>query len=312
MSTVSKNRPVVFLFGPTGVGKTGLLSYGYHPWAEIIVADSIQVFKGLDIGSAKPNLKERLEPFHHLLDVRLPDQPFDVGDFVTAADEAVADILSRGKVPVISGGTAFYFYHFLFGLPGAPPAQPEFRAQSLRDGEAWGEAGLRERLAVVDPVSEARIQRHDTYRLTRAWEVWLQTGRPLSGFDRGTQARAGLDVLLLGLDRPRPELHHRLEKRVDELFDRGLEQEVRELVGQGYGPSDPGLRGIGYAEFFPYLAGAVNLSNVRDAILVHSRQYAKRQLTFFRSIPGVQWFHPDEQAQILALIRGWSLTHSAT
>ncbi len=191
MSTVSKNRPVVFLFGPTGVGKTGLLSYGYH-------------LKGLDIGSAKPNLKERLEPFHHLLDVRLPDQPFDVGDFVTAADEAVADILSRGKVPVISGGTAFYFYHFLFGLPGAPPAQPEFRAQSLRDGEAWGEAGLRERLAVVDPVSEARIQRHDTYRLTRAWEVWLQTGRPLSGFDRGTQARAGLDVLLLGLDRPRP------------------------------------------------------------------------------------------------------------
>jgi len=276
----------------------------------VIVADSVQVYRGLDIGSAKPSAIVRSAPFHHLLDLREPREPFDVGDFVWAADNAVNDILSRGKVPIISGGSAFYFYHFLFGLPTVPAAMPEFRAQSQADWENWGEARFRSALAEVDPVSAARIQIHDAYRLQRAWEVWLQTGKPLSSFERGSQVRSGLDVLIIGLDRPRSELYQRIEARVDELFSQGLEKEVRDLVGQGCNRGDPGLRGIGYAEFFPYFAGEISLSAVRDAVVLHSRRYAKRQLTFFRALPEVHWFHPNQHKEVRALIRDWSLTHT--
>lgn len=310
MSTSSKSSPSVFLFGPTGVGKTRFLAEVLPPGFEIVAVDSIQVYRGLDIGSAKPSLEERARVPHHLIDIRHPREPFDVGDFVAEAGRAVEAIASRDAVPVLSGGTAFYFQNYLLGLPETPPSQPWARESARQKWEAEGEAGFRQALAAVDPAAESRIQPRDSYRLQRAWEVWLLSGRPLSAFSRGKPAGSGA-VFLAGLDRPREELYGRIEARVDEMLAAGLEAEVRGLAEAGLGPGDPGLRGIGYAEWFPYvMTGEGSVRDIRDRIVLHSRRYAKRQLTFFRSLPGVRWYHPDRPEVLIADLRDWSLTNA--
>jgi len=310
LSTSSKNSPSVFLFGPTGVGKTRFLTEVLPGSFEVVAVDSIQVYRGLDIGSAKPSPDERVRVPHHLIDIRNPSQPFDVGDFVVEASRAVGSIRGRGCVPILSGGTAFYFQNFLLGLPETPPSDPEARELSRHKWDHEGEDAFRSALAAVDPVSEARIQSHDAYRLQRAWEVWIQTGRPLSSFGRTPPLDPG-PVFLAGLDRPREELYQRIESRVDAMLAAGLEDEVRGLVAQGFGAQDPGLRGIGYAEWFPFVvSGEGNLQEVRDRIVLNSRRYAKRQLTFFRSLPRVSWYDPDKPEILLADLRDWSLTNA--
>ena len=310
MSTSSKNRPSVCLFGPTGVGKTRLLTETFPPGFEVISVDSIQVYRGLDIGSAKPSAQERAQVPHHLIDIRNPDQGFDVGDFVTEAALAVEGVSAREHVPVLSGGTAFYFQNYLLGMPSTPPSNPKFREISRQKWEEEGEERFRRELAAVDQASEARIQVNDSYRLQRAWEVWLQTGRPLSFFSRTPPSGLG-PVFLAGLDRPREDLYRRIEARVDVLLASGLEAEVRTLVGQGWGPQTPAMKGIGYAEWFPWIVtGEGSPSEIRRAIVQNSRRYAKRQLTFFRSLPGVRWYDADEPQQLLTDLREWSLTNA--
>ena len=274
------------------------------------MVDSIQVYQGLDIGSAKPSVEELVKVPHHLIDIRHPSQSFDVGDFVAEAAAAVGTISSRGRIPVLSGGTAFYFQNYLLGLPQTPPSNPEAREQSRTKWEEEGETRFRRSLAVVDPVSEARIQVHDTYRVQRAWEVWLQSGRPLSSFGRSPPQESG-NVFLAGLDRPREDLYHRIEVRVDAMIAKGLENEVRGLVAAGLGSEDPGMRGIGYSEWFPFiLTGEGNRQEIRDRIVLNSRRYAKRQLTFFRSLPGVRWFDPDNPEVLSNCLQEWSLTNA--
>jgi tRNA dimethylallyltransferase len=308
LSTNSKNSPSVFLFGPTGVGKTRFLTEVFPPGFEVVAVDSVQVYRGLDIGSAKPTPEEQSLVPHHLIDIRNPSQTFDVGDFVCEASVAAASIRDRGRVPVLSGGTAFYFQNYLLGLPQTPPSTPAARETSRLKWEAEGEEEFRRSLAVVDPASAARIQIHDSYRLQRAWEVWIQSGRPLSSFGR-TGAPAGA-CFLAGLDRPREELYDRIEARVDAMLAQGLEAEVRRLVSDGFGPQSPGMRGIGYAEWFPFVVtGEGTRDEVRDRIVLNSRRYAKRQLTFFRSLPGVVWYDPDDPERLLADLREWSLTN---
>jgi len=308
LSTSWKNSPAVFLFGPTGVGKTRFLTEDLPPGFEVVAVDSIQVYRGLDIGSAKPRGELSRVP-HHLIDIRDPDQAFDVGDFVDEARRAVASIHDRGLVPVLSGGTAYYFQAYALGLPETPPSTPDTRAQALQKWEGEGEAAFRRSLAAVDPVSEARIQPHDGYRLQRAWEVWLLAGRPLSSFGRSAPPPSA--IFAAGLDRPRGELYRRIEARVDSMLAEGLEAEVRALVAAGWGPSTPALKGIGYAEWFPWvLTGEGSLADIRAAIVLHSRHYAKRQLTFFRSLPGVRWYHPDRPQELLKDLREWSLTNA--
>jgi tRNA dimethylallyltransferase len=310
LSTSSKSSPSVFLFGPTGVGKTRFLTEDLPPGFEVVAADSIQVYRGLDIGSAKPTAEERARVPHHLIDIRNPDESFDVGDFVQEASRASSDIGFRGRVPVLSGGTAFYFHNYLLGMPETPVADLAVRAQVKAKWEAEGEAEFRRALASVDPVSEARIKPHDAYRLQRAWEVWVCSGRPLSTFGRTGPAVTG-PVFAAGLDRPREELYARIEVRVDAMLDAGLEAEVRSLVARGFGPGTPAMKGIGYAEWFPWVVtGEGSRDEVRARIILNSRHYAKRQLTFFRSLPGVRWYDPDRPDLLLADLREWSLTNA--
>lgn len=268
------------------------------------------MYRGLDIGSAKPSPEERQKIPHHLIDIRDPNEGFDVGDFFSEAFRVVQDVQQRQAVPIVSGGTAYYFQSLLLGLPETPPSTPESREAARLKWEAEGELEFRRSLALVDPSTEARIQAHDAYRLQRAWEVWVQSGKPLSAFGRSRPADLG-SVFLAGLDRPRDHLYARIEARVDDMLDSGLEAEVRGLLDRGYSPSAPGLKGIGYAEWFPWLwTGEGSRAEIRDKIILHSRHYAKRQLTFFRALPGVRWYDAGDMDVLAEDLREWSLTNA--
>jgi tRNA dimethylallyltransferase len=236
-----------------------------------------------------------------LIDIRNPDEQFNAGDFVRLADEACADIARRGKLPVVSGGTGFYLKNFIQGLPAAPPADPAVRAGLKRELNEQGAAALMARLARGDPESAGKIHLNDEYRLLRALEVLRLSGRPLSSFQAPSSGgRPDYRFLIIGLSRPREELYRRINHRCAAMFSRGLAAEVRRLFEAGYTPRDPGMRAIGYREFFvPDLAGggeaadlwrlSADLAGVEALTAQNSRRYAKRQITFFASIPGTRW-----------------------
>lgn len=267
---------------------------------EVINADSRQVYRGLDIGTAKPEPRLRRRPPHHLIDVAAPEEQFTAGDFVRAADRLVAEIHGRGGLPVIAGGAAFYLWSFLHGLSAAPPADPELRRELQRRARREGAAALHRELARLDPATAARLPSGDANRVVRALEVHRLSGRPLSAFRNPQAARGGYPRLVLGLQRERQELYARIDRRVERMLDAGLAAEVAALRARGYHAATPGLRSIGYAEFFLDAAPAER----RALIQRNSRRFAKRQLTFFRRFPEVRWFPADDAAGVAAALRG--------
>jgi len=308
--------PVLVLFGPTASGKTNvllrLLSGASRP-AEVVSADSMQVYRGMDIGTAKPSAREREQLPHHLIDIRDPNEQFNAGDFVRLAREAIADIARRGAFPVVSGGTGFYLKNLILGLPESPPADTAIRAALKEELREKGAAALMEELARGDPVSARRIHINDVYRLLRALEVLRLSGRPLSSFTTNQQEptrKENCRFILAGLSRPREELYRRIDARCAAMFAQGLPDEVRGLYDRGYTPRDPGLRAIGYREFFIQEEDSYRLSNdisgVQALVAQNSRRYAKRQITFFASLPGVRWIEAgaddDETAERLGEI----------
>jgi tRNA dimethylallyltransferase len=301
--TIGTVIPVLVVFGPTASGKTALAGAFFSEDAssflpdgsvnrfrgrvEIISADSMQVYRGMDIGTAKPDpvFIEKLP--HHLINLRSPREQFSAGDFVRLADEACADIASRGKFPVILGGTAFYIRNFLFGLPVTPESNDLTRQALIGRMKVEGADVLMAELRSVDPESAARIHINDEYRIIRALEVYAASGRPLSSFGLPSSYRAGYRFLVIALDRPRDELNERIDRRVDGMFDMGLEREVRALVEAGFSASDPGMQAIGYREFFMIDPFSRDIPAIRELVKSDSRKYARRQETFIRSMPDV-------------------------
>jgi tRNA dimethylallyltransferase len=247
----------------------------------------MQVYRGMDIGTAKPQADLLARLPHHLINIRNPDEQFNAGDFVRLADEACEDIARRGGLPVVSGGTGFYLRNFVLGLPETPPSDPLIRDSVQEEFRSRGAGALMEELAACDPVSAARIHSNDTYRIQRALEVFRTSGRPLSSYlQPGTAAaRVQYRFLILGLERNREEVYRRINERCALMFRRGLPEEVRRLHEAGYGPGDPGMKAIGYQEFFI----SADLGTVQTLVARNSRRYAKRQITFFASIPRVKW-----------------------
>lgn len=247
---------------------------------------------------------------HELIDIRNPSEPFSVGDFMRLSDEACERITAENALPVLSGGTAYYIKAFLYGPPPAPPADSTVRVAIQKELTERGAAAMREELARVDPESAARLAPADLYRITRALEVYRCSGKPLSSFKPSTKLRPRWDTLIVGLDRPRSELYTRIDARVDAMIAAGLSGEVKALQAAGYGSGDPGMRAIGYAEFLsaiPDQHGKLPLESIAADMKMHTRRYAKRQLTFMRSLPDVHWFGPDDYETIFGLIAGWLL-----
>ena len=264
--------------------------------AEVINADSRQVYRGLDRGTAKPAPRLRRRVRHHLIDVVEPEVQFTAGDFVRAAQRLVAEIHGRGGLPLVAGGAAFYLWSFLHGLSAAPPADPDLRRRLQRRALQEGAAALHRELARRDPAAAARLPAGDTNRVVRALEVYQLTGRPLSTFRSPQTARRDYTLLTLGLRRERSELYARIDRRVERMFAAGLAAEVAALRARGYGADTPGLRSIGYAEFFQETAPAAR----RALIQRNTRRFAKRQLTFFRRFPEVQWHAADDAVAVAA------------
>lgn len=285
---------MALLIGATAVGKSALLQELAPRLeacrVEVINADSRQVYRGLDIGTAKPPPRLRRRVPHHLIDVAEPEEQFTAGDFVRAAHRLVAEIHRRGGLPLIAGGAAFYLWSFLHGLPAAPPADPELRRKLQQRARREGAGALHRELALHDPAGAARLPAGDTNRVVRALEVYRLTGRPWSSFRRPQAVRRDYPLLLLGLQRERPALYARIDRRVEGMFRAGLAAEVAALRARGYHADTPGLRSIGYAEFFHESAPAARCALIQR----NTRRFAKRQLTFFRRFPEVRWYHADD------------------
>lgn len=261
------------------------------------------MYRYLDIGSAKPEPQIRKHIPHYLIDIRDPWEQFSVGDFVHLADEACTTIRADGKVPVVCGGTAYYFKHFYFGLPHAPKSDPMVRRQIATLVREKGNAWSYQRLQEVDPLSAQRIHPSDTYRITRALEVYEATNKPLSSFAVPESARKGMEPLIIGLYRDKEELGRRIEERVAKMFAQGLEEEIARLQAMGANKSWPGMQAIGYREFFlDTEKQRMDSKEIADRIIYHSKLYAKRQMVFFKSLPNVHWVHPDDTETIKKLI----------
>lgn len=257
----------------------------------------MQVYRGLTIGTAKPDPDLlRIVP-HHLVDTHDPSDHYHAGEFVEAADRLVPAIVDRGRLPVIAGGTAFYLEAFLFGLPGTPQANMEIREELVRRYRSEGLEALRSELAQVDPEAEARIAPNDWYRVIRALEVFYCSGRALSSFHRSHERRPRAEgVRVVGVRRDRADLYARIERRVDEMIARGLAIEVAGLLQSGVASDAPAMRAIGYREFTelgPPPWTDHQIAWAADLIKRNSRRYAKRQITFFSRLPEVLWIDAD-------------------
>ena len=300
MGAAPPPAPIPVIFGPTAVGKSEAIASVACPHDEVVSADALQVYRHLDIGTAKPTPAERARFRHHLIDVADPDEQFDAGRFVRHAEAALADIAARGCRALVAGGCAYYLRTLVCGLPESPRGDPVVRARMQRRLRAEGRDALRRELYTADPESARRIHVNDTYRIVRALEVLAATGRPLSSFRVPDRPAEPARFRLIGLRRPRDELVTRIDMRVESMRAAGLVEEVRGLLERGYDADCPGLRGIGYRELAA--AGGTPSAEVWEEIKRNTRRYAKRQMTFFRSLPGVTWIHADDRRALRSAI----------
>ena len=286
---------IVALVGPTGVGKTTLaLALAPRLGAEVVNADSRQLYRGLDVGSAKPPARERSLVPHHLFDVVDPDTPVDCARYRELARAAIADIEERGRHVLLVGGTGLYLKVLRYGLFSGPPRDADLRA-GLAAIEDASPGTLHARLQRIDPVAADRLHPHDRVRLIRAVEVFELTGRPLSVWHGQHGFRVPeLSIRLFGLTMPRQALYARLTARCRAMVEGGLVDEVAGLWRRGYGPELTPLRSIGYREIGNYLQGRCDLAQAVADMARATRRLAKRQLTWFRADPSVSWYEAAE------------------
>ena len=302
-------RPrAIALMGPTASGKSAYaIALARRLGGEIVSVDSALVYRGLDIGAAKPTRAEQALAPHHLIDLREPWQPYSAADFATDARAAIDGIVARGRLPILAGGTGLYFRALLEGLSDMPQADEALRVAISAEAEVRGWAALHAELARVDPAAAARIHATDAQRIQRALEVYRLSGRPISAWQRDAAGtRLPLRVLKLVLAPPhREDLHVRIEARFDAMLAAGFLDEVRALraapeLRAHPKPLDlPALRAVGYRQAWEHLDGASSPAEFRDRAIAATRQLAKRQFTWLRGELDARWFDPASQLAAL-------------
>lgn len=298
MAGVNKEASTLLVIvGPTAVGKTALaVRLGKVLGGEVVSADSRQVYRGMDIGTAKPKAEERAQTPHHLIDIRDPDKPLSLAEYQALAYQAIDDLSARGRLPMLVGGTGQYVHAIVegWGIPAVPPDET-LRAELYAEAEAAGYEALHARLRTLDPVAAKRIDPRNVRRVVRALEVCLVAGRPISKLQH--KSSPPYRILQIGLTRPRLVLYQRADDRVDAMIAAGLVDEVRRLVEAGYGWHLPAMSSLGYREIRVHLRGEISLKEAIQRIKRETRRFIRQQYNWFRlSDPHTHWFDLEATA----------------
>ncbi len=293
---MTEKLKVVFIFGPTGVGKSELALRVAQGIGEIISVDSMQVYKKLEKGTAKPDKRALQSVRHHLVSIVSPDYRFSAGDFRKLASKAIYDIHRKGKIPILVGGTGLYFHALEYSLSKAPSADLELRKKLYREEEKM-KGSLYVRLKSVDPKTAKTLHPHDLVRIIRALEVYDLSGKKFSDF-KNLGADVKFDALKIGLNIDREELYEHLVQRCKKMISEGLAGEVFELLCGGYDERYPSMKGLGYSHFIQYFKGCRSFNEVVRLFIRDTKRYAKRQLTWFRREKGTIWFQPTDDRSV--------------
>ncbi|MGD8191131.1 tRNA (adenosine(37)-N6)-dimethylallyltransferase MiaA [Brevibacillus ginsengisoli] len=298
---------LVVIVGPTAVGKTSLsldLAQAFH--GEIISGDSMQVYRYMDIGTAKASPKEQAVVPHHLIDIINPDQDYSVASFQEMAKRLITEMNQRQCLPFMVGGTGLYIQSVTHSYQFSQAEQDsELRDQLQRMADTEGPEVLHERLRAIDPITADRLHPNDVKRVIRAIEIYQQTGQTMADYQHRAEY-SPYDIVMIGLTMDRAKLYERINQRVDLMIEEGLIEEVRNLLDAGFDPSLQSMQGLGYKEVVPYLYGEISLDHAIHEIKKRTRHFAKRQLSWFRRVPEIQWFdltNPGETDKVMETIR---------
>lgn len=292
---------VIIICGPTGIGKTVVaIELAEKLGGEIISADSMQIYRYMDIGTAKPTAEEQGRILHHMIDIVDPDEDFDALEFARMAREKVMDLHHNGVCPVVAGGTGLYIKALLQGLFRTPPADPEIRKRLNLQAAEIGSSRLHERLKTVDPDTAARLHPNDTYRIIRALETFESTGKSISEHHQEHKFKDEPFIAFkIGLQRDRQMLYDRIDGRVDLMIEAGLVDEVNNLLGRGYSGDLKSMQSIGYRHMVEFIEGQLSWDECLRTLKRDTRRFAKRQFTWFGADPQIQWYAPEELNQII-------------
>lgn len=307
--TLNKNNSMaIAIIGPTGVGKTNLsLSIAERYSCEIVNVDSMQVYRYMDIGTAKASLLERQRIRHHLIDIVTPDDEYNLAKYIIDATNVLRDIARRGKIPLLVGGTGLYLKGLLDGLFSLPQINPSVRENLYKQIAEKGREGLYEELKQCDPDIATKIHPNDTHRLLRALEIYQATGITWSKHlnNRLNINRPLQNILKIGLSCDREELYQRINNRVEQMIQNGLLEEVRKLLNMGFTPELPAMKSIGYRHLISFICGERDWETTCNEMARDTRRYAKRQYTWFHKDHDINWFYPSQEENIVSLINNY-------
>ena len=296
--------PLICIVGPTAVGKTEIaIQLAQHLDAEIVSLDSRQIYRGMDIGTAKPIPEQQRAVPHHLIDCVDVDQTFSVAEYQRLADTAIAEIRERGKRTMAVGGAGLYFRGIIDGLFDGPGADAEIRAKLQREADEHGNVALHERLRRCDPETANRVHPNNLVRVIRALEVYELTGKPISSLQQQWKMNEPrYPFRAFGLNMPRETLYQRIEERVNRMVEAGLIEEVKGLLDQGCPRNCVAMQSFGYKELIDYLDGKRTLDEAISLLKQNTRRFAKRQLTWFRNDPRIEWLDTSQFSSIDGIV----------